>query len=233
MPCARRAHRSWETRRRCTDARCHEYPCCRLHRGDVSASVGESLALKACSCCWRRASPAKLHAGVRCPPSAPVPPGGQATLVIIPPAEKHRKCLLPLRDPATGTMLSVVPSGEPGAGIAEARSFVEFNLLQSAQGLAVQKPIRCGFRRRAKGHDGNFRRGRACHFARDRASRLKEAESEAKFAHVPQTLFPYARWKLEDEKEPRAGANQASSTTSPSARRIPPTRRASNCWASF
>jgi tetratricopeptide (TPR) repeat protein len=67
---------------------------------------------------------------VRAEPSAK---GGARVLVPTPGAERK----IEFSDPEVGDSLAVVPVSEPGVGIKTGRAFVQFDIMPSAQGLAV------------------------------------------------------------------------------------------------
>jgi tetratricopeptide (TPR) repeat protein len=122
---------------------------------------------------------------------------GKTSLVI---ASGKATRSISVRDPQTGFMLDVVPVPEPGAGIRVPRSFVEFNLLPSAQGLAIESKSDAISVSVQKGVTEIASAGGLA-ISPALTRQIAEAEAEAKFARLPPTLFPYARWKLDDEKD--------------------------------
>lgn len=122
---------------------------------------------------------------------------GKKSLVIATGAATHN---LSIRDPQTGFILDVVPVADPGAGIATPRSFVEFNLLKSAQGIAIQR-ISDDISISVQKGVTEIASAGGLAISPELARQIAEAEAEAKFAHLAPTLFPYVRWKLEDKKD--------------------------------
>jgi len=123
-------------------------------------------------------------------------------------SSKHISLILPvaktekvisLSDPLTGDELRVVPLFAPGTGFPSSRSFVEFKLLQSAQGIVVQK---IADNLTVSIHKGlaEIASPKGLTLSAEIVQQLQEMETEATNARTPATLFPYARWKLDDEK---------------------------------
>jgi hypothetical protein len=102
-------------------------------------------------------------------------------------------------NPLTGDKLNVIPVPQAGAGVPFSHSFVQFNLLQTSQGIAVQNL--------SDAVTVTLDKGKVAITAPDglaispeAAQQLQDMEAEALLAHTPSVLYPYARWKLEDEK---------------------------------
>lgn len=99
------------------------------------------------------------------------------------------------RDPELGDELVIVPFYKPGLGNAPARRFIEFTLLQTAQGLAVQKvadDTRVALLR--NGVKVTTPMGMTL------SSKLPQLEPDVNLADA-ETLFPYDRWKSGDPKK--------------------------------
>jgi len=106
-----------------------------------------------------------------------------------------------VRDPASGEELRIVPLPGAGVGIAQPYSFVEFTLLQSAQGIVIQKiadDINVAVNKGAI--DISAPKGLA--ISPEMAQRIQDAETETiADAHAPPVLFSYIRLKqIDDEK---------------------------------
>ena len=108
--------------------------------------------------------------------------------------------VIALRDPATGSTLSVIPVPQPAEGVATEHRFVEFTLLPTAQGIAVQNIVDTLTVTAQKGIVGITAAGGLA-ISPEMTDQLQQSEANAAMAHTPPTLFPYARWKLEDEKQ--------------------------------
>jgi tetratricopeptide (TPR) repeat protein len=143
------------------------------------------------------------------------------TSLIIPAVKAERS--VSFRDPQTGSTLSVIPVPGPGVGIGSTRSFVEFTLLQSAQGIAVEN-ISDAVNIAVNKGVTEISSANGLAISPALAQQIQEAEEDTRFSHLPTTLFPYARWKLEDDKDfvpselrilhdivysPKEGANKA------------------------
>lgn len=104
---------------------------------------------------------------------------------------------LTLSDPAIGDELIVVPFFQPGESIFPARSFVEFALLATSQGMAVQKIsddvhvalLRNGLRVSTRGKEGPS--------LTPNLPDPELAEAATSGSGKQGTLFPYADWKAE------------------------------------
>lgn len=126
--------------------------------------------------------------------------GGNGQKISVTVAATGAQHTIALHDPLTGYMLNVTPVPEPGAGVATPRSFVEFNLLPTAQGVAVQV-LSDDVTVKANKDGVEIDSAGGLAISPELARQLKESASDAKLANLPPTLFPYARWKLEDEKD--------------------------------
>jgi tetratricopeptide (TPR) repeat protein len=102
-------------------------------------------------------------------------------------------------NPLTGDRISVIPMNEVGAGIASVRTFIDFSLLQSAQGIAVQDFSDKVSVALDKGKVVITAPG-GLTLSPEAMEQMQESQSEAMLSRIPPTLFPYARWRLEDEK---------------------------------
>ncbi|HEU5047741.1 MAG TPA: tetratricopeptide repeat protein [Rickettsiales bacterium] len=141
-----------------------------------------------------------LHQGIHKPSSILTPyistgTDKQSSLAII---LKNIRAPITVNEPMTGSDFLVVPTSEIGSGTYPTRSFAEFNLLQTVQGVVVQKKLD------AVTVDTNKEVVKVSaplglKFSPsivEQLSDLPEKEPEGK----AKTLFPYQRWKLSDNK---------------------------------
>ena len=124
--------------------------------------------------------------------SPPAPPH-----ILIPSLEMAEPIIV--EDPVIGDSIIITPTFKLGEGVANARDFIEFSLLESSQGIAVAKKaddvvamqLRNGLRiTTSKGADISPNLPKL---------EVKTANSNLQ---ASQTLYPYNMWKL-DAKEPR------------------------------
>ncbi len=107
-----------------------------------------------------------------------------------------------IEDPDLGDTLLVVPLYQPGQGLAPTRRFIEFALLESAQGVVIQKiadwmnitPVRNGMRVGAEG-------GALVSPALASSRKVPEISLPSTPTNTPQgqstTLFPYELWRAD------------------------------------
>jgi tetratricopeptide (TPR) repeat protein len=104
--------------------------------------------------------------------------------------------VISFHDPMTGDNLNAIPLSIPGTALTAPRSFVEFNLLQAAQGIAIQKNADT-ITVSAKAGKVEIASPKGLTISPETAEQMQEKEAEPVAANV---LFPYARWKLDDDK---------------------------------
>jgi len=110
------------------------------------------------------------------------------------PVEKAESIIL-ATDPVTGAEIAIAPLTGAGTGVETLRNFVEFSLLPTGQGIAVQKTA----------DNVTVTTGKnAITIASVKglaisADAIQATDTELA-SGASQTLFPYARWKLDDEK---------------------------------
>ncbi len=110
------------------------------------------------------------------------------------------KQIISFTDPETGHDMKVIPVSDPGTGVSPARSFVEFNLLKSAQGVAIEK-ISDNITVLLNKGSIDIAAANGLTISADITQQIRNAEAEAAAANTPPTLYPYARWKLPDDKD--------------------------------
>lgn len=105
---------------------------------------------------------------------------------------------LVVEDPDIGDTLLVIPSHQPGQGVAQRRNFVEFALIESGQGLVVQKiadtvavtPVRNGLRIGGKAGSP---------LSPDLPSPESAPHASQPSQSQDAVLFPYAQWRADPE----------------------------------
>jgi tetratricopeptide (TPR) repeat protein len=107
--------------------------------------------------------------------------------------------IVSLEDPTTGEPLFIVPYVKAGTGITNARSLVQFSLLQTAQGVAIEKKMD-NLNVAINSNMLEISATGGLTISQEVAQQAQDAETDAINARLPATLFPYARWKLSDEK---------------------------------
>ena len=102
---------------------------------------------------------------------------------------------IPVTDPLVGDEILITPFFQPGQGIWPARRFVDFALLETAQGMAVQKiddTTRIALTRSGI----KIASVEGLQLSADLP--MMEEEDPALYGEVSDTLFPYDRWKLKE-----------------------------------
>jgi len=107
--------------------------------------------------------------------------------------------LISFHDPLTNDDLWVIPLPGTGTGFSATHSFAEFSLLQSAQGIVVQK-IADGLSIALQKGGVEISSPKGLTLSPEVSQQVEDMESEAAANRGPATLLPYVRWKLDDEK---------------------------------
>lgn len=104
-------------------------------------------------------------------------------------------------DPETGEILHIIPVAEPDAGIETSREFVEFSLLSSMQGVVIAQKADDLAANIQKDGSLEIRTPKGLSVSEEIKKQLEEARIQIENKRIPPVFFPYARWKLDDEKK--------------------------------
>lgn len=108
------------------------------------------------------------------------------------------KDIISVTEPETGEVLQVIPTSEAGSGFYPARSFIEFNIFQSAQGLVIQKSSD-SIEIKANNNVVEISSPIGLKLSPEIIEQLSDY-SEKENTGKAKTIFPYLRWKLSDNK---------------------------------
>ena len=112
-------------------------------------------------------------------------------------------------DQTTGSELQIFPIADIGAGVAKYRDFIDFNLLPTAQGVVIRK----------KSDDLTIENNKGIieiggknglNISNEIALQIEKEEGDAANLNNKRTIFPYAAWKLKDDKDFLAVQNSLS-----------------------
>lgn len=103
-------------------------------------------------------------------------------------------------DPASGEPLQILPVSKVARGVAVARSFVEFSLQPTAQGIVIQQRVDALNVAESK-ETLEISAPQGLTVSAELKQQLEEAQSSAISEKIPPVFFPYMLWKLDDEKK--------------------------------
>jgi len=124
----------------------------------------------------------------------------EATQYVLNIAAKSARNVISVVEPATGNELKIIPLTEAGSGFYPSSSFPQFNILQTAQGIVVQKTDDTVAVSANKGviEISALKGLKVSPAIAEQMGALTESTNTV-VINSP-TLFPYASWKLSDDK---------------------------------